>query len=107
MDCGVDGFDVILPHQAGAAITEIYGRLAVPSPAITEDAWLRGAISKPVTKEIPSNAPQRGGLSSSRRLSEVNTMQFIKPADMKSFIAQSRSKGSPLVGSFITSLLTE
>ena len=21
MDCGVDGFDIILPHQAGAAIT--------------------------------------------------------------------------------------
>lgn len=70
---------------------EIYGRLPIPSPAVTHDGWLKGAIEKPKTKEITTETPLKKGLSSGRRQSEGNQMKFMKPADMKSFIMESRS----------------
>lgn len=72
-------------------VQEIYGRLPIPSPSVTHDGWLKGAIEKPKTKEVTTETPLKKGLSSGRRQSEENQMKFMKPADMKAFIMQSRS----------------
>ena len=101
MDCGVDGFDIILPHQAGAAITvllsssffihqEIYGRLPIASAAITTKDWLQGSIEKPKTKEVSSPYASSKAFMAGRQQSESTSMKLIKPADMKSFIQESR-----------------
>lgn len=99
MESGVDGIEVIMPHQAGAAITvplhprgsiqEIYGKIPTPEPAVTCDQWIRGAVEKPHSRQLPSNSR---GLSSLQSHAASTEPHLLTPADMKGFLRDFRAQ---------------
>lgn len=102
MESGVDGIEVIMPHQAGAAITvrfgsllsysqEIYGKFPLPEPAVNCDQWIRGAVEKPHSRQLSTNSR---GLTSLQNHAATTESHLLTPADIKSFLQNFRQKST-------------
>ena len=70
-------------------IQEIYGKIPTPEPAVTCDQWIRGAVEKPHSRQLPSNSR---GLSSLQSHAASTETHLLTPADMKGFLRDFRNQ---------------
>lgn len=81
VDSGIDEMSISMPHQAGATIQEIYGKCPAPKPAVSSADWIRGVVTKPAFIS-------KGSL----RSDSDSEMKLLKPADIKQWLQDFRSK---------------